>query len=99
MIGHRLVVEEEDSGVTFSGHILLFPMQGPTVAPPPSIGPPAPPSGSSYRVQRGSGPLSPAPPPRNTPVCSSEEEQEDISTVEDQGEDATAHFRFSLPSP
>uniref|UniRef100_A0A3Q3CSX9 ubiquitinyl hydrolase 1 n=1 Tax=Haplochromis burtoni TaxID=8153 RepID=A0A3Q3CSX9_HAPBU len=55
----------------------------------------SPPSGSSYRVQRGSGPLSPAPPPRNTPVCSSEEEQEDISTVEDQGEDATSHW-FSV---
>ncbi|KAG7217977.1 hypothetical protein INR49_020725 [Caranx melampygus] len=40
--------------------------------------------GSSYRVQRGSGPLPSAPPPGNTPVCSSEEEQEDTSTVEDQ---------------
>ncbi|KAG7232677.1 hypothetical protein INR49_008231 [Caranx melampygus] len=35
-------------------------------------------------VQRGSGPLPSAPPPGNTPVCSSEEEQEDTSTVEDQ---------------
>ncbi|XP_006806663.1 putative bifunctional UDP-N-acetylglucosamine transferase and deubiquitinase ALG13 [Neolamprologus brichardi] len=70
------------------------PLPGPTVAPPPSIGAPAPPSGSSYRVQRGSGPLSPAPPPRNTPVCSSEEEQEDISTVEDQAE-YTEDFIYS----
>ncbi|XP_056228646.1 putative bifunctional UDP-N-acetylglucosamine transferase and deubiquitinase ALG13 isoform X1 [Seriola aureovittata] len=58
--------------------------KGPAVAPPPNMG--APPPGSSYRVQRGSGPLPPAPPPGNTPVCSSEEDQEDTSTVEDQGE-------------
>uniref|UniRef100_A0A3B4YFP5 ubiquitinyl hydrolase 1 n=1 Tax=Seriola lalandi dorsalis TaxID=1841481 RepID=A0A3B4YFP5_SERLL len=52
--------------------------KGPAVAPPPNMG--APPPGSSYRVQRGSGPLPPAPPPGNTPVCSSEEDQEDTST-------------------
>ncbi|XP_026025329.1 putative bifunctional UDP-N-acetylglucosamine transferase and deubiquitinase ALG13 isoform X4 [Astatotilapia calliptera] len=77
-----------------AGDGVFPPLPGPTVAPPPSIGPPAPPSGSSYRVQRGSGPLSPAPPPRNTPVCSSEEEQEDISTVEDQAE-YTEDFIYS----
>lgn len=67
--------------------IWLLP-QGQTVAPPPTMGAPPPPPGSSYRVQRGSGPLPPAPPPGNTPVCSSEEDQEDTSTVEDQGEDS-----------
>ncbi|KAM9857045.1 putative bifunctional UDP-N-acetylglucosamine transferase and deubiquitinase ALG13 [Aulostomus maculatus] len=60
------------------------PLPGPSVAPPPAIGPPQ--SSSSYRVQRGSGPLPPVPPPGNTPVCSSEEDQEDTSTVEDQAE-------------
>uniref|UniRef100_A0A671TCM1 ubiquitinyl hydrolase 1 n=1 Tax=Sparus aurata TaxID=8175 RepID=A0A671TCM1_SPAAU len=55
------------------------PLPGQAVPPAPP-----PPSGSSYRVQRGSGPLPPAPPPGNTPVCSSEEDQEDASTVEDQ---------------
>jgi len=59
--------------------------QGPAGAPPSSMGAPPPPPGSSYRVQRGSGPLPPAPPPRSTPVCSSEDDQEDASTVEDQG--------------
>ncbi|XP_045903735.1 putative bifunctional UDP-N-acetylglucosamine transferase and deubiquitinase ALG13 isoform X2 [Micropterus dolomieu] len=62
------------------------PLQGPPVAPPQTMGAPPPPPGSSYRVQRGSGPLPPAPPPGNTPVCSSEEDQEDTSTVEDQAE-------------
>ncbi|XP_074541191.1 putative bifunctional UDP-N-acetylglucosamine transferase and deubiquitinase ALG13 isoform X3 [Halichoeres trimaculatus] len=66
------------------GEAVFPPLTGPSVPPPPSMGAPPPPSGSSYRVQRGSGPLSPAPPPGNTPVCSSEEEQEDTSTVEDQ---------------
>ncbi|XP_008299858.1 putative bifunctional UDP-N-acetylglucosamine transferase and deubiquitinase ALG13 [Stegastes partitus] len=62
------------------------PLPGPAVAPPPTMVAPPPPAGSSYRVQRGSGPLPPAPPPGNTPVCSSEEDQEDTSTVEDQAE-------------
>ncbi|XP_070838719.1 putative bifunctional UDP-N-acetylglucosamine transferase and deubiquitinase ALG13 [Chaetodon trifascialis] len=62
------------------------PLPGQTVAPPPTMGAPPPPPGPSYRVQRGSGPLPPAPPPGNTPVCSSEEDQEDTSTVEDQAE-------------
>ncbi|XP_070684443.1 putative bifunctional UDP-N-acetylglucosamine transferase and deubiquitinase ALG13 [Pempheris klunzingeri] len=62
------------------------PLPGPAVAPPPSMGAPPPPSGSSYRVQRGSGPLPSAPPPGNTAICSSEEDQEDTSTVEDQAE-------------
>nr|XP_020475966.1 putative bifunctional UDP-N-acetylglucosamine transferase and deubiquitinase ALG13 isoform X2 [Monopterus albus] len=62
------------------------PLPGPSVAPPSSIAAPPPPSGPSYRVQRASGPLPPAPPPGNTPVCSSEEDQEDTSTVEDQAE-------------
>uniref|UniRef100_A0A3P8WZ28 ubiquitinyl hydrolase 1 n=1 Tax=Cynoglossus semilaevis TaxID=244447 RepID=A0A3P8WZ28_CYNSE len=49
--------------------------------------PPLPVRGcSSYRVQRNSGTLPSIPPPGNTPVCSSEEEQEDTSTAEDQGE-------------
>ncbi|KAM9314747.1 LOW QUALITY PROTEIN: putative bifunctional UDP-N-acetylglucosamine transferase and deubiquitinase ALG13 [Pholidichthys leucotaenia] len=62
------------------------PLMGQSVAPPPTLGAPPPPSGSSYRVQRSPGPLPPAPPPGNTPVCSSEEDQEDASTVEDQPE-------------
>uniref|UniRef100_A0A3B4GGY9 ubiquitinyl hydrolase 1 n=1 Tax=Pundamilia nyererei TaxID=303518 RepID=A0A3B4GGY9_9CICH len=74
--------------------ISYYQLDGDGVFPPLPVSM-SPPSGSSYRVQRGSGPLSPAPPPRNTPVCSSEEEQEDISTVEDQGEDATSHW-FSV---
>ncbi|XP_068607357.1 putative bifunctional UDP-N-acetylglucosamine transferase and deubiquitinase ALG13 [Brachionichthys hirsutus] len=61
------------------------PLQGPTL-PPPTMGAPPPSSGTSYRAQRGSGPLPPAAPPGNTPGCSSEEEQEDTSAVEDQAE-------------
>ncbi|KAM7405524.1 hypothetical protein PAMP_012783 [Pampus punctatissimus] len=59
------------------------PLPGPSVAPPPNMGVPAPPAGS-YRVQRDTPP-SPPPPPENTPVCSSEEDQEDTSTIENQG--------------
>ncbi|XP_041839920.1 putative bifunctional UDP-N-acetylglucosamine transferase and deubiquitinase ALG13 isoform X2 [Melanotaenia boesemani] len=66
---------------------------GAAVAPPPTIGAPSAPPGSTYRVQRASGPLPPAPPPGNTPVCSSEEEQEDASTVEDQA-DYSEEFMF-----
>ncbi|KAM9363222.1 LOW QUALITY PROTEIN: putative bifunctional UDP-N-acetylglucosamine transferase and deubiquitinase ALG13 [Symphorus nematophorus] len=62
------------------------PLPGQPVPPPPTMGAPPPPTGPSYRVQRGSGSLPPAPPPGNTPVCSSEEDQEDTSTVEDQAE-------------
>ncbi|XP_023148626.2 putative bifunctional UDP-N-acetylglucosamine transferase and deubiquitinase ALG13 isoform X2 [Amphiprion ocellaris] len=62
------------------------PLPGPAVAPSPVMGATPPPPGSSHRIQRGSGPLPPAPPPGNTPVCSSEEDQEDTSTVEDQAE-------------
>ncbi|XP_040041417.2 putative bifunctional UDP-N-acetylglucosamine transferase and deubiquitinase ALG13 isoform X1 [Gasterosteus aculeatus] len=58
------------------------PLAGPAV-PPPSIGAPPPPNGSAYRVQRGAGP---APPLGSPPICSSEEDQEDASTVEDQAE-------------
>ncbi|XP_047431762.1 putative bifunctional UDP-N-acetylglucosamine transferase and deubiquitinase ALG13 isoform X2 [Mugil cephalus] len=67
-----------------AGDAIYPPLPGPAVAPPPNMGAPPPPPGSSYRVQRGSGPLSTAPPTGNTPVCSSEEDQEDTSTVEDQ---------------
>ena len=62
--------------------ICLLP-QGPALVPPPTMGALPPHTGSSYRVQRGLA----IPPPGNTPVCSSEEEQEDKSTVEDQGEE------------
>ncbi|XP_068561442.1 UDP-N-acetylglucosamine transferase subunit ALG13-like isoform X1 [Cebidichthys violaceus] len=88
-------VEEEepsdlDATITFyqldDADGVFPPLAGPTVAPPPSMGAPPPPTGSSYRVQRGSGPLPPAPPPGSTPVCSSEEDQEDTSTLEDQVE-------------
>uniref|UniRef100_A0A3Q2CJN8 ubiquitinyl hydrolase 1 n=1 Tax=Cyprinodon variegatus TaxID=28743 RepID=A0A3Q2CJN8_CYPVA len=46
--------------------------------------PSSPPIGSSYRVQRASGALHPTSPPGNTLLCSSEEDQEDVSTLEDQ---------------
>ncbi|XP_029009578.1 putative bifunctional UDP-N-acetylglucosamine transferase and deubiquitinase ALG13 isoform X2 [Betta splendens] len=55
------------------------PLPGSAVASPPHSGP-------TYRVQRSSGPVPPAAPPGNTPVCSSEEDQEESSTVEDQTE-------------
>lgn len=45
-----------------------------------------PTSSASYMVARASRPLPAAPPPGNTPVCSSDDDQ-DASTVEDQGED------------
>ncbi|KAM6939558.1 LOW QUALITY PROTEIN: putative bifunctional UDP-N-acetylglucosamine transferase and deubiquitinase ALG13 [Xenentodon cancila] len=70
------------------------PLPGTAGAPPPTIGAPPAPSGSSYRVQRSSGPLPPARPPGNSPVCSSEEDQEDVSTVEDQA-DYTEDFMYS----
>ncbi|XP_031734041.1 putative bifunctional UDP-N-acetylglucosamine transferase and deubiquitinase ALG13 [Anarrhichthys ocellatus] len=88
-------VEEEepsdlDATITFyqldAADGVFPPLAGPTVAPPPSMGAPPPSTGSSYRVQRGSGPLPPAPPPGSNPICSSEEDQEDTSTVEDQAE-------------
>ncbi|XP_062244220.1 putative bifunctional UDP-N-acetylglucosamine transferase and deubiquitinase ALG13 isoform X2 [Platichthys flesus] len=56
------------------------------VFPPlPGTAPPPPP-GSTYRVQRASGHHPPSHRPANTPVCSSEDEQEDTSTAEDQAE-------------
>uniref|UniRef100_A0A672ZXU3 ubiquitinyl hydrolase 1 n=1 Tax=Sphaeramia orbicularis TaxID=375764 RepID=A0A672ZXU3_9TELE len=60
--------------------------EGSTIPPPSAMGAPHPPAGSTYRVQRSTGPLPHAPAPGNTPVCSSEEEQGETSTVEDQGE-------------
>ncbi|XP_049900916.1 putative bifunctional UDP-N-acetylglucosamine transferase and deubiquitinase ALG13 [Epinephelus moara] len=80
-----------DTAITYyqlddTGDAVFPPLPGPAVAPPPSITVPPPPAGPSYRVQRGSGPLPSAPPPGNTPVCSSEEDQEDASTLEDQAE-------------
>ncbi|XP_018530205.1 putative bifunctional UDP-N-acetylglucosamine transferase and deubiquitinase ALG13 isoform X2 [Lates calcarifer] len=77
-----------------TGDTVFPPLPGPAVAPPTALGPPPPPPGSSFRVQRGSGPLPQAPPPGNTPVCSSEEDQEDTSTVEDQAE-FTEEYMFS----
>ncbi|XP_068455616.1 putative bifunctional UDP-N-acetylglucosamine transferase and deubiquitinase ALG13 isoform X2 [Clinocottus analis] len=75
-----------DATITFyqldEGDAGFPPLPGPAVAAPPSLGAPPPPPGSSYRVQRGAAP--PAPPPGMTPVCSSEEDQEDASTVEVQ---------------
>ncbi|KAM8878178.1 putative bifunctional UDP-N-acetylglucosamine transferase and deubiquitinase ALG13 isoform 3-T3 [Spinachia spinachia] len=86
--GFPAEVEEEtsdlDANITFyqldAADGVFPPLAGPAVHPP-SIGAPPPPNGSSYRVQRGTGP---APPLGNTPICSSEEDQEDASTVEDQ---------------
>ncbi|XP_034444876.1 putative bifunctional UDP-N-acetylglucosamine transferase and deubiquitinase ALG13 isoform X2 [Hippoglossus hippoglossus] len=63
------------------------PLPGTAVAPPP-------PPGSTYRVQRASGPHPPSHRPENTPVCSSEDEQEDTSTAEDQAE-FSEDFLFS----
>ena len=60
--------------------------QGPAGPPPPTIRAPPPTSSSSYRVRSSPGTLPPAPAHGNTPGCSSEEDQEDTSTVEDQGE-------------
>ncbi|KAM3624481.1 uncharacterized protein V6R79_024007 [Siganus canaliculatus] len=62
------------------------PLAGQTVPPAPTMAPPPPPPNSTYRVQRGSGPIPPGRPPGNTPICSSEEDQEETSTVEDQAE-------------
>ncbi|XP_008314559.1 putative bifunctional UDP-N-acetylglucosamine transferase and deubiquitinase ALG13 isoform X2 [Cynoglossus semilaevis] len=70
------------------------PLPGSAVPPPPTLVTPPPPPGSSYRVQRNSGTLPSIPPPGNTPVCSSEEEQEDTSTAEDQAE-FTEDFIYS----
>ncbi|CAN9510008.1 unnamed protein product [Ophioblennius macclurei] len=67
-------------------------LPGPVVAPPSAMAAPPTPAGSSYRVQRGSGSLPSAPPPGNTPVCSSEEDPEDTSTVEDQAEYAEEYI-------
>lgn len=64
------------------------PSQGAAVIPPSAIAPPPAPTGS-YRLQRAPGLLPPAPAPGNTPVCSSEDDQEDSSTMEDQGEALT----------
>uniref|UniRef100_A0A8C6KI13 ubiquitinyl hydrolase 1 n=1 Tax=Nothobranchius furzeri TaxID=105023 RepID=A0A8C6KI13_NOTFU len=63
------------------------------VAPPATIG--APPTSASYRVQRAPGPLPSMPPPGTSPICSSEEDQEDTSTVEDQGESLPAELSKS----
>uniref|UniRef100_A0A665T1L3 ubiquitinyl hydrolase 1 n=1 Tax=Echeneis naucrates TaxID=173247 RepID=A0A665T1L3_ECHNA len=73
------VEEPSDLDAAIAYYQLDDASDGPAGAPPPPPGP-------SYRVQRGTGPLPPAPSPGNTPVCSSEEDQEDTSTVEDQGE-------------
>ncbi|KAM3865331.1 putative bifunctional UDP-N-acetylglucosamine transferase and deubiquitinase ALG13 [Diretmus argenteus] len=69
------------------GNEAVFPpLPGQAVAPPAMIGAPPPPPSSSFWVQRGPGPLTPAPPPGKPPVTSSEEDQGDTSTVEDQAE-------------
>ncbi|XP_030002087.1 putative bifunctional UDP-N-acetylglucosamine transferase and deubiquitinase ALG13 [Sphaeramia orbicularis] len=68
------------------GEAVFPPLTGSTIPPPSAMGAPHPPAGSTYRVQRSTGPLPHAPAPGNTPVCSSEEEQGETSTVEDQGE-------------
>nr|XP_057926269.1 putative bifunctional UDP-N-acetylglucosamine transferase and deubiquitinase ALG13 isoform X2 [Doryrhamphus excisus] len=60
------------------------PLTAPSVGQSPAMGAPPPPVGSSFRVQRGSGTLPLAPPAGHAIACSSEEEQEDASTVEDQ---------------
>ncbi|XP_072240088.1 putative bifunctional UDP-N-acetylglucosamine transferase and deubiquitinase ALG13 [Leuresthes tenuis] len=87
-----------DGGIAYyqlddASEAVFPPLPGTAIAPPPTIGAPPAPSGSSYRVQRNSGPLPPVPPPGNTPVCSSEDDQEDTSTVEDQAE-YTEEFMF-----
>ncbi|XP_014910249.1 putative bifunctional UDP-N-acetylglucosamine transferase and deubiquitinase ALG13 isoform X1 [Poecilia latipinna] len=67
-----------------AGDAVFPPLQGPAVGPP--IGGPSPPSGSSYRVQRTAVGRPPTSPPGATPACSSEDDQADVSTVEDQAE-------------
>ncbi|XP_061573163.1 putative bifunctional UDP-N-acetylglucosamine transferase and deubiquitinase ALG13 [Cololabis saira] len=96
------VVEEQadlDGAITYyqlddANEAIFPPLPGTAGAPPPTIGTPSGPSGSSYRVQRASGPLPPTRPPGNSPVCSSEEDQEDVSTVEDQA-DYAEEFMYS----
>ncbi|XP_028315629.1 putative bifunctional UDP-N-acetylglucosamine transferase and deubiquitinase ALG13 isoform X2 [Gouania willdenowi] len=68
-------------------------LQGPPVAPPPSIGAPPPQASSTYRVQRGSGPRPPTQ-TGNSPECSSEEEQEDPVDQE-----YTEEFIYSAQDP
>ncbi|XP_024123033.1 putative bifunctional UDP-N-acetylglucosamine transferase and deubiquitinase ALG13 isoform X3 [Oryzias melastigma] len=71
---------------------ILPPLAGAAVIPPSAIAPPPAPTGS-YRLQRAPGLLPPAPAPGNTPVCSSEDDQEDSSTMEDQA-DYTEEFLY-----
>ncbi|XP_028272210.1 putative bifunctional UDP-N-acetylglucosamine transferase and deubiquitinase ALG13 [Parambassis ranga] len=81
-----------------AGDTVFSPMPAPAVAPPPTLGTPPPTPGSSFRVQRSSGPHTPAPPPGNPSVCSSEEDQEESSTVEDQVE-YTEGYIYSTQDP
>lgn len=100
------VVEEPqdlDGAITYyqlddANDSVFPPLPGPGVAPPTAIGAPPTPTGSSYRVQRGGAPHPTAPAPGNTPVCSSEEDQGDTSTVEDQAE-YTEEFIYSPQDP
>ncbi|XP_062294138.1 LOW QUALITY PROTEIN: putative bifunctional UDP-N-acetylglucosamine transferase and deubiquitinase ALG13 [Scomber scombrus] len=86
--------EAGDEAADLDAAIAYYQLDGANDAVFPPLPPPPPPAGSSYRVQRGSGPLPPAPPPGNTPVCSSEDDQEDTSTVEDQA-DYTDDYIYS----
>ncbi|XP_077381209.1 putative bifunctional UDP-N-acetylglucosamine transferase and deubiquitinase ALG13 isoform X2 [Festucalex cinctus] len=82
---------EMDAGVTYyhvddaNRDVFTTLATGSSVPQPVSMVAPPPPSGSSYRVQRGSvGPLALTPPAGGALVCSSEEEQEDGNVVHDQ---------------
>uniref|UniRef100_A0A3P9MQY3 UDP-N-acetylglucosamine transferase subunit ALG13 n=1 Tax=Oryzias latipes TaxID=8090 RepID=A0A3P9MQY3_ORYLA len=74
---------------------VLPPLAGAAVVPPSSL---APPSGS-YRLQRTAGIPPSAPAPGNTPVCSSEDDQEDTSTMEDQDQSYQTSGVYSTGDP
>ncbi|KAM4604426.1 putative bifunctional UDP-N-acetylglucosamine transferase and deubiquitinase ALG13 [Polymixia lowei] len=81
------------------GNEAVFPpLTAQAVPPPPMMGAPPPPSSTSYWVQRGPGPLPPPPAPGKPHVTSSEEDQEDTSTVEDQAE-YTEEYIYATQDP
>ncbi|XP_061627010.1 putative bifunctional UDP-N-acetylglucosamine transferase and deubiquitinase ALG13 isoform X2 [Phyllopteryx taeniolatus] len=66
------------------GHDVFATLTNSSVPQSQSVGAPPPPSGSSYRVQRGSGCLPLTPQAGGALGCSSEEEQEDVGAVDEQ---------------
>ncbi|XP_056136570.1 putative bifunctional UDP-N-acetylglucosamine transferase and deubiquitinase ALG13 [Lampris incognitus] len=97
--------QDLDGGVAYyqleeAGDAIYPPLPGQAVAPPPPLmGTPPHPSTSSYWVQQGpiTLPLPPPPlppAPGKPPVTSSEEDQEDSSTMEDHAE-YTEEYMYS----